>query len=143
MKISQKPWATALIFIGVAAAAVVAGVLLQHFVRRPDVFSHVAQADRVVIYPFYDEQDPRITYTGVELSEIIAAIQNSRRDRGKYPGQVGEFVMDFYKGEAKIATVRTGSGWFIADGKQYRPADDTLILLVDKVILPAIHKRDR
>ncbi|MHC4744074.1 MAG: hypothetical protein ACYS8Z_19320, partial [Planctomycetota bacterium] len=89
MKISQKPWATALMFIGVATVTVVAGVLVHHFIRRPEVFGHVAQADRVVIYPLTEEREPRITYTGVELSQIIAAIQNSRRDERQIPGMVG------------------------------------------------------
>lgn len=82
MKIRRESWDTVLAFIGVAVLAVVVGILVQRFVRPPAVFAHVAQADRVVIYFFPQEREPRIIYTGVELSLIIEAIQNSRRDRG-------------------------------------------------------------
>jgi len=143
MKIRQKPWATALIFIGVAVGAVACGILVQRFVRRPAVFAHVAQADRVIIYLFPDEREPRIIYTGIELSLIIEAVQNSRRDRGTYNTPIGVFVMDFYKEKVKIATLWTSSGFFIADGKQYRTADRTLERLVDELLYPAVHRRAR
>ena len=144
MKISQKPWATALIFIGVAVGAVACGILVQRFVRRPAVFAHVAQADRVVIYLFPDEREPRIIYTGVELSQIVEAVQNSRRDRGIYDTPIGRFVMDFYKEKVKIATLWTSSGFFrIADGKRYRTADRTLERLVDYPLDAAVDRKAR
>ena len=44
VKISRKPWATVLIFIGTAAVAVVGGILVQRLTRRPEVFARIAQA---------------------------------------------------------------------------------------------------
>lgn len=141
MKISQKPWATALIFIGVAAGAVVGGTVVHRIVRRPKVFARIAQADRVVVYRF-DKPEVRITYTGVELSQIIEAIQSSRRDRGMYDTPVGMYFMDFYKGEVKVATMYTGSPLFRAGGKQYRDRGSTLLRLVDRALDAATSQRE-
>lgn len=144
MKISQKPWATVLIFIGAAAVAVVVGILVQRLTRRPEVFARLTQADQVTIWARLDKPVPSVKYTGVELSQIIEAIQNSRRDRGLYNTPVSVFVMDFYKGEVKIATLWTSSGFFrIADGKRYRTADRTLERLVDDLLYPAVHRKAR
>jgi len=143
VKISQKPWMTAFIFIGVAAVAVVGGILVTRFARGPAVFRRVAQADRVVIYLFPHEREPRIIYTGVELSLIIEAVQNSRRDRGMYNTPVGVFVMDFYKGEVKVATMYTGSPLFRAGGKQYRDRGSTLLRLVDRALDAAVDRKAR
>jgi len=140
MKISQRPRATAIIFIGVGVLAVTAGILVHRFTRRPEVFARIAQADRVVVYQF-DKPEHGITYTGVELYQIIEAIQNSRRDRRLYDTPVGVYLMDFYKGEVKVATVPTCSCLFRADGKQYREADDTLSRLVDSALHAAANQR--
>jgi len=133
MKISREPWDTAVAFIGVGVLVVIMGILVHRFTRRPEVFARIAQADRVVVYE-QAKPELRITYTGVELSQIIEAIQNSRRDRRLYDTPVGIYLMDFYKGEVKVATVPTCSCLFRADGKQYRTADGTLERLVDTAL---------
>ena len=130
VKISRKPWGTALIFLGVAVLAVGVGILVHRLTRRPAVFARIAEADRVVVYRF-DKPQLSITYTGAQLSQIVEAIQNSRRDRGAYDTPVGTHLMDFYKAEAKIATVY-GGGLFMAGGKQYRDPTDTLSALVGR-----------
>lgn len=142
MKMSQKPWVTALIFIGVGVTAVVGGIILYRIVRRPDIFAHITQADRVYIH-WWGEPDLNLTYTGVELSRIIDAIQNGQRDRGSYNTPSSNFVMDFFQGEVKIARIRTGSDLFTADGKQYRTFDGALTRLVDDPLYAAYRKKHK
>ncbi len=137
MKISRESWDTVLVFIGVAVLAVVGAILVHRFTRRPEVFARIAQADRVVVYE-QDKPELRITYTGVELSQIIEAIQNSRRDNKAYDTIV-DIVMDFYKGEDKIATVYTRSDFIIAGGRKYHARNRTLSRLVDKPLYPAAY----
>lgn len=142
MKVARQSWDTALAFISVGMLAVIGGILVHHLTRQPEVFRRIAQADRVVVYQF-DKPEHGIPYTGVELSQIIEAIQNSRRDRRLYDTPVGIYLMDFYKGEVKVATVPTCSCLFRADGKQYREADDTLSRLVDSALHAAATQRTR
>lgn len=141
MKVVRQSWDTVLPFIGVGVLAVIVGILVHHLTRRPEVFSRIAQADRVVVYE-QDKPELRITYTGVELSQIIEAIHNSRRDNKAYDTIVN-IVMDFYKGPDEIATIYTRSDFIIAGGRKYRAPGYTLSRLVDSALQAAANQRAR
>lgn len=137
MRIHHGYRALALTISAVAVLVVVGGILINRITRRPEIFERLAQADRVIVYE-QDKPELRIAYTGVELSQIIEAIQNSRRDNKAYDTIV-DIVMDFYKGEDKIATVYTRSDFIMAGGRKYRARNRTLSRLVDKPLYPAAY----